>query len=246
MAIVNPIKARSAPTVAPTVILAGTQADLRYLVEISFPGKKPAPHPLYLGSVYQDSDRQDPDRRPGLTIAGPVLGAPFAAMMLETLIVWGAETVFFLGWCGAVSPALSIGDVVVPDSALIDEGTSRHYRPSGAPDLVHPTEAALDKVLGSLDVAEIPFHRGSIWTTDAIFRETRDVMAGHQKNGVLAVEMEFSALCAISRFRGTAVAGALVVSDRLADFIWEPGFRNPRFIDSRKRLARQLVELVRS
>jgi uridine phosphorylase len=239
-AIVNPVKGKKSPTVGPTVILAGTQTDLRFFVETCF-SKNIAPYPLYLGSVFQE-----PEKLPGLTVAGPILGAPFAAMMLETLIAWGAARVFFMGWCGAVSSHLSIGDVVVPDRCIIDEGTSRHYPSQDALAPCCPTGDILSLMTCGFESCGIPFHKGPIWTTDAIFRETRDAVENHQKNGILAVEMEFSALCSIARFRGIELAGAMVVSDRLADFVWQPGFKNPNFVHARKMLGHQLVKTALS
>ena len=57
------------------------------------------------------------------------MGAPYAVMILETLAAWGAKQVIFLGWCGAISATVSIGDILVPTLAWIDEGTSRAYSP---------------------------------------------------------------------------------------------------------------------
>ena len=61
------------------------------------------------------------------SITGPFIGAPYAAMLLETLIAWGARRIIFLGWCGAVAEEVKIGDIILPTAALIDEGTSGHY-----------------------------------------------------------------------------------------------------------------------
>lgn len=234
-AIVNPVRGKHSPAVGPSVILAGTQTDLKYLNGLCF-SERVSSYPLYLGSIFQE-----PQRLPGVTVAGPVLGAPFAAMMLETLIVWGAKSVFFMGWCGSVSPDLAIGDVVVPDRALIDEGTSRHYPHPETNDFSATSGDVKERITRRLDAAGIAYHEGPVWTTDAIFRETRGAVERHQRNGVLAVEMEFSALCSISRFRAAAFGGALVVSDRLSEFTWQPGFKDPRFTNARKSLARQLL-----
>jgi purine-nucleoside phosphorylase len=75
---------------------------------------------------------------------------------------------------------------------------------------------------------------GTVWTTDAVFRETRAEVTRHQRDGVLAVEMECSALFTVGGFRGIDVAALLVVSDDLSSLTWRPGFKDPRFIRGRE------------
>ncbi|MEE4240276.1 MAG: hypothetical protein V2I36_02345, partial [Desulfopila sp.] len=63
----------------------------------------------------------------GRFVAGPALGAPAAALVMEKLIVLGAQRIILMGWCGAVDPSCSIGDIIVPDRAVVGEGTSKYY-----------------------------------------------------------------------------------------------------------------------
>ena len=67
--------------------------------------------------------------------------------------------------------------------------------------------------------------RGASWTTDAPFRETESLIAAHRAEGVISVEMEAAALFAICATRGAAIAGGLVISDVLAEPVWNPQFR---------------------
>jgi uridine phosphorylase len=73
------------------------------------------------------------------------------------------------------------------------------------------------------------FQEGPVWSTDAIFRETRDKVRHYQDQGVLAVEMELSALFTVGKYRGVEVGGILVVSDELTTLTWRPGFKDERF-----------------
>ena len=88
---------------------------------------------------------------------------------------------------------------------------------------------------------QIDFHTGAIWTTDAIYRETRQLVETHQQDGILAVEMELSALYSVAQFRRVALAGILVVSDELSSLDWRPGFKDKRFVQGR-RIACNVVE----
>ena len=49
--------------------------------------------------------------------AGPAIGAPMAVLTLEKLIALGAKRVILFGWCGAISPTLKVGDILVPGEA---------------------------------------------------------------------------------------------------------------------------------
>jgi purine-nucleoside phosphorylase len=162
-------------------------------------------------------------------------------MLAETLIAWGARALVFLGWCGAISSTVSIGDLVLPPSAFIDEGTSQHYiaeasEPTASPKLVRElTHACVSHGIAA--------HTGAVWTTDAPFRETAEKVSAFRRQGALAVEMECSALFTLGAFRGVEVAALLVVSDDLSSFTWKPGFKDPRFALGREAACRVIENL---
>ncbi len=221
--IINPVKGKSAPDVGPLAVMVSGEADLATLHRaLGFPdagGKK-----LMLSRVYAASDKY-----PGLSLAGPAVGAPYAVLLLETLICWGARRILYFGSCGAISKKVTIGDVILPDGAVVDEGASPHYAPAIAGKTVLPSPGMVDAVRGELASAGLAFHEGPIWTTDALYRETRGKVARFQDAGVLGVEMELSALWTVAHYRGAEAGGLLVVSDELSDFTWKPGFKDDRF-----------------
>jgi len=59
----------------------------------------------------------------------PGIGAPIAAAILEELIALGCRRFVACGSGGVLIPELKRGTVVIPDSAVRDEGTSYHYLP---------------------------------------------------------------------------------------------------------------------
>jgi uridine phosphorylase len=167
-----------------------------------------------------------------VTLAGPSPGAPYAVMVLEKLITLGVKTVVALGWCGSLRPEVRIGDLIIPESALSEEGTSRHY-PLADPD-PGPAPQLRRIMQNLLTAAGMNFHAGRIWTTDAIYRETEAKVRDYGSQGILAVEMEMSALFTVARFRGVALAGLLVVSDELFTLTWRHGLQDERFRCSRQ------------
>ena len=97
----------------------------------------------------------------------------------------------------------------------------------------------------ALEKRNCSFHKGKVWSTDAIFRETEEKVHSYACNGILAVDMEMSALIKVGVFRGVHVAGLLVVSDELGSLRWRPGFRSPKFKEARILAAQVILESCR-
>jgi len=237
-AIVNPIKGSNAPDPGSLALLVGTLGDVNRLCgTMNLP--KSQSRPIFISRMYPQTDRQ-----PGVSLTGPMIGAPYAVMILETLIAWGARRFIFFGWCGAISPAVKIGDILIPSAAVIDEGTSRHY-PDGAAPLSRPSAAITNTLKAGLRRKNVSFHEGPVWSTDAIFRETTDKVRHYQAEGVLAVEMELSALFTVANFRGVDLGGVLLVSDELSSLTWCPGFKEERFKRGREAVSELLQAVAR-
>jgi uridine phosphorylase len=234
-AIIQPRKGSRSPRLGPVAVLAAADADLNLLRGLlgfgADDGRRLFISRLYTVSAYRDR----------ICLVGPMVGAPYAAMTAETLIAWGTRVIIFLGWCGAISESVDIGDGVLPTSAYIEEGTSRIYLPSTAESA--PSASLVQKMADACASEGVRIHQGPVWTTDAVYRETRDKVSGYQRQGVLAVEMETSALFTIGAFRAVDVAAFLVVSDDLSRLSWQPGFKDPRFTSGRQAACRVIAKL---
>jgi len=180
-----------------------------------------------------------------LSLTGPIIGAPYAVIILETLISFGATQIIYLGSCGAVSPEVKIGDIIIPSGCLIDEGTSRHYR-SVKDDFTEPSSALVENLKLTAKWMKVDCRHGLIWTTDAVFRETPGKVAGYRNRGVLAVEMELSALFTVGKSYGVDMAGILVVSDELSTLRWKPGFKTDAFKKGRMAVIDIIGEICKS
>ena len=242
-AIINPFSLPGGPDLGPLAILASLEADCSHLASLLGFSEK---HARFLVSSRLFADNQ---ANKNYSLAGPVLGAPHAVMVLEQLIARGAREVVFLGWCGSISPDLRAGHILVPDRAFSDEGTSAHYllEDQENPDRVHHASQTLSRKLeAALAGAGLAFTRGSVWTTDALFRETQEKVDHFSAQGAVAVEMELSALFAVARFRAVEVCGLLVVSDEVFDGKWHSGIADKGFHDARLKAAEALKILCRN
>ncbi len=167
-------------------------------------------------------------------VAGPAIGAPMAAMVLEKLIVLGAKRVVMAGWCGAIDQKLTVGDTVLGGSGHSGEGTSRYY---GSEDKFLPSSRFIKNLQLSLPVSDpLP-----IWSTDAPYRESRKMLKSLAvKYNVAAVDMEYAALCAVAAFREIDFSALFLVSDELWKPEWRPGFNGKVF----KRKSKAQIKLL--
>jgi uridine phosphorylase len=146
-----------------------------------------------------------------LAVMLPGVGAPLAAGLLEETIAFGCRKFVVCGGCGVLGPGIAVGEIVIPESAIRDEGTSYHYLPASREVAVQP--GALNAVLRILDRYGIPYRRGKTWTTDAPYRETLDKVVARKREGCLTVEMEAAALLAVAQFRGVQLGYLLYGGD---------------------------------
>lgn len=139
-----------------------------------------------------------PDGAP-LTIQATGMGAPSAAIVVAELADLGAERVVRVGTCGALSPALALGDLVAVETAIGADGVSAALGPA-APDATLTAALAAD-------------HRGPVVTTDLFYDPDLGRQEAWVADGALAVEMECAAVFAVTARRGLAAAALLLVSD---------------------------------
>lgn len=155
------------------------------------------------------------DNAPGISIAYYGIGAPRVVYSMEMLIAWGVKDFISIRTAGAIASDLKIGDLVGCDRAIRDEGTSHHYLPTNR--YSYPTDGGR---------FARKFQRiGTTWTLDAFFRHTKEEIIAYQKDGVLTVEMEASALFAVGQLRKVQVGAGFVISDLLHGEEWDPQFR---------------------
>ncbi len=171
------------------------------------------------------------------------IGAPVVSTILEEAIVTGTRKFLSLGTAGGLQKDLKIGEIVVCDRAIRDEGVSHHYiLPSK---YANPSVSLTRKLTGALDGAGLNYRQGASWTIDAPYRETVKELEEYRSEGVLTVEMEAAALFAVAQYRKVDLATAFVVSDMLGE-VWEPKFKSPEVDKSLNLLFGAAVEILLS
>jgi uridine phosphorylase len=152
-------------------------------------------------------------------VLNPGTGAPTAVTLLEMVIAAGATTVLAVGGAGALVDEMALGNVVIPSSAVRDEGTSFHYLEAARS--IELDGAVVDQLDRFLESRGVPHAVAPVWTTDGLFRETPDRVARRRAEGCLLVDMECSALAAVAAFRGVRFGQLLYAGDSLAAAEWD-------------------------
>lgn len=115
--------------------------------------------------------------------------------------------------------AIADGKIIVPSSAVRDEGTSYHYIPGS--EEISADDPSNSIAVPYLEKHNIPYTVGKIWTTDAIYQETPEAIAERKKQGCIAVEMECSASLAVAKFRNIPIIQFFYGADNLDSGQWE-------------------------
>jgi uridine phosphorylase len=160
--------------------------------------------------------------REGQSIAICHIGvtAPLAGAMLEELIARGGRKFIACGGAAVLNSDIASNHLIVPSSAVRDEGTSYHYMPPGREVAAHPT--ALKAIETILQKHRCPYLLGKTWTTDAIYRETRSKVQLRKSEGCVTVEMETAAFFAIAQFRDITFGQILYAGDDVGGIEWDP------------------------
>jgi len=173
-------------------------------------------------------------------VAGPGIGSPMASMIMEKLIVLGARRIVLFGWCGAIDRNLKVGDIIVPAFAEVGEGTSQYYSDDRR-QVVH--QGLLETIARKLCAHGENVSHSGVWSTDAIFRESRKHLGLlNREKQIGVIDMEFSALCSVAAFRQIEFAGVLIVSDEIWGQSWRPGFTSDAFVTTKTRIIQYLLK----
>jgi DeoD family purine-nucleoside phosphorylase len=141
-----------------------------------------------------------------LTIQATGMGGPSAAIVLYELIALGARRAIRVGTCGALAPALALGEHVIASESICADGASRAIG-AGA------ERARADEQLTAALAHAAPAARvGTIVSVD-LFYETEGAPRAGAHDDALAVEMEAATLFALGAAKRVPIACLLTVTD---------------------------------
>lgn len=147
------------------------------------------------------------------------VGAPACVVGFEEIVAMGAKKFVLFGSCGVLDDTRVKDSIIIPVSAIRDEGTSYHYiAPSPEIEADPHSVQTLESVLKSCGYSYV---KGKTWTSDAIYRETTPVIQERRQEGCLVVEMECASMLAVSKYRHIPFIQFLYGADNLSSDTWE-------------------------
>lgn len=171
------------------------------------------------------------------------VGAAGCVGMLEDLFASGVEKLVLFGSCGVLDRSIRNCGIIIPTSALRDEGTSFHYAPPS--DEMEVNLKYREEFIEILDRHKCSYTMGKVWTTDAFYRETADKMARRKSQGCICVDMECSAVAALAQFRGKEVFHFFHGADNLDGESWDKrGLGSEHDLTEKDKIAQLALELA--
>ncbi len=150
----------AAEDVAETVLLPGDPARVEKIVACWDGYEQRAAHREYrtMTGTYAETP---------LSVTSTGIGSPSAAIAVEELARVGVETVIRVGSCGAITPELDVGDLVITTGAVRQEGTSDEYVRED-----YPATADYEVVSALIAAAErlgYPYQTGITMSADSFY-----------------------------------------------------------------------------
>ncbi len=144
-------------------------------------------------------------------IAIAPVGAPAAGTLMEVLGFMGINNFFACGSCGKICYDIDSDNFLLIEKAIRGEGTSYHYQ---KPSIYTETNKTLTSFIAKyLKKNNLPYIKGTTWTTDSFLRETKSEVELRNSQGAIGVEMECAAWCSIAKYRKYKFAQLLYFSD---------------------------------
>ena len=156
----------------------------------------------------------------GMKIAGYLshIGSAMAGGdVIDVNWLTGANKFIMFGSAGSLDSNATDGKFVIPTESYREEGLSYNYaEPS---DYIEIRNSMVVKKI--FDELKFPNVSGKVWTTDAIYRETKAKLEARKSEGCIAVEMELAGVQAVCDYYGWNLYDFLVTGDVLDKAVYD-------------------------
>ncbi|MGT2772096.1 nucleoside phosphorylase [Streptococcus marimammalium] len=173
------------------------------------------------------------------------VGAAGCVAVLEDLIAMGMKNLLVFGTCGVLDATIEETSIIIPNSAIRDEGTSYHYLKSSCE--VSVNKDFLSEMTTFFNEEKVSYQIGKVWTTDGIYRETAAKMKQRKLEGAICVDMECSAIAAMSQFREINHAQLFYSADNLDAEVWdERSLSNHADLERKDEIGQLAIRLAKT
>lgn len=171
------------------------------------------------------------------------VGAPACTVAYEEVLAMGLEKLIMFGTCGVLDRNIDDLAIIIPSSAIRDEGTSYHYMK--ASEEITVNEKYVSEFIDILSANNISYVKGKVWTTDAPYRETRAKVLKRKEQGCICVDMECSAMNAVAKFRNKDLFQFFYAADNLDSAKWDQrSLGNDDRLSEKEKIIYLVLELA--
>ncbi len=143
-----------------------------------------------------------------VTVISTGIGGASACIALEELVACGGEYFIRIGSLGAYQQNIAIGDLVIAEGAVREDGASKMYIEENYP-AVSNSEIVENLKKMALEL-NYPHHLGIVRSHDSFYIDNEnEVIEYWSKKGVLGGDMETATLLTLGRLRGVKVGSIL-------------------------------------
>lgn len=136
------------------------------------------------------------------------MGGASMAIAVEELRNIGITHIIRIGSCGALQEGIGLGDLILVNGAVRDDGASRTYAPDTYPAVADPV--LLTACVRSAKDKGFSYHVGLCRSHDSFYIDNVDeVNDAWSHRGILGSDMETAALFTVARLRGLKAASIL-------------------------------------
>ena len=167
-----------------------------------------------------------------ITVGNGGFYAPDSAFVTELLCAGGIKNFIRLGSCGALREDINVGDYILATDIIRGDGATRYYVED---DYKAKVSEDITKILGKVFKNSGKVYEGGVWTTDAIFKETKDIVNSYIDKGAIAVDMVTSPFVTVANLYKKRVGAILAVSDNL--ITGALGFNDYRFFEAEMKMT---------
>ena len=136
------------------------------------------------------------------------IGGASAGIAVEELHNLGIQNMIRIGSCGALQPQVKIGDLILVNGAVRDDGASKTYIDPIFPAV--PDSELLFACVRAAKARAYRFHTGIARSHDSFYTDREvEIDSYWSKRGVLGADMETAALYTIGHLRGVRTMSIL-------------------------------------
>jgi len=136
------------------------------------------------------------------------IGGASMGIAVEELHNIGVQTMIRIGSCGALQAKIKLGDIILINGAVRDDGASKTYI-----DAIYPAIPDTELLFYTIEAAKeqkYSYHVGRARSHDSFYTDNEEQIDGYwASKGILGSDMETAALFVVGALRGVRTASIL-------------------------------------